>query len=97
MKRRPLKRADVEKRKKEKKNEFSKFFKYCQRYFDCERLWYSKLSLLKLRAVKFAISFKQFLQSATSQIFVKKYELMRSFNIRYEDGWFFHQIFGKSS
>ena len=76
-----------------KKIEFSKFFKYRQRYFDCERLWYSNLLLLKLRAVKLAISFKQFLQSFRSQILVKKYEI---FNIRYENGWFFHEIFGKS-
>ena len=80
-----------------KKIEFSKFFKYRQRYFDCERLQYSKLSLLKLPAVKLAVSFKQFLQSSRSQIFVKKYDYMRTFNTRYENGWFFYQIFGKSS
>ena len=53
--------------------------------------------MLKLRAVKLAISFKQFLQSSRSQIFVKKYEIMRTFDIRYENGCFFHKIFGKSS
>ena len=35
--------------------EFYKFFKYDQKYFDSERLWYSKLSLLKLRIVELAI------------------------------------------
>ena len=39
----------------EKKFEFYEFVKYGQRYFDSERLWYSKLSLLKLRAVELAI------------------------------------------
>ena len=87
--------ADFEKRKREKV-EFSKFVKYRERYFDSERLWQSKLSLLKLQGVKLAISFQQFLQGSRSQIFVKKYEIMRSFNIRYENRWFFHKIFRKS-
>ena len=88
--------ADFEKRKNEK-NKFSKFVKYPEKYFDSKRLWYRKLSLLKLLAVKLAISFKQFLKSFRSEILVKKYEIMRIFNIFYENGWFFHEIFGKSS
>ena len=40
---------------KGKKFELSKFVKYGQRYFYSERLWHSKLSLLKLRAVELAI------------------------------------------
>ena len=86
--------ADLEKRKK-KKIEFSKFFNCRQRYFGCERLWY-KLSLLKLRAVKLVISFKQFLQSSRSQIIVKKYEIMRTFKIRYENGCFFIRSLAKA-
>ena len=31
-----------------------------------------------------------------SQIFVKKYEIMRTFDIRYENGWFFHRSFVKA-
>ena len=46
-----------------KNSELSEFVKEGQRYFDSERLWYSKLSLLKLRAVELAI---------LDQIFVKK-------------------------
>ena len=88
--------ADFEKRKKEKKK-FFKFVKYPEKYFDSKRLWYRKLSLLKLRGVKLAISFQKFLQSSRSQVFVKKYETMRTFNICYENGWFFHKIFGKCS
>ena len=65
--------------------------KYGQRYFDSESLRYSKLSLLKLRTVELAIWFQQFLQSSRFQIFVKKYEIMRTFDIRYENGWFFHR------
>ena len=65
MKRRPFKKmkklrlldTDFEQRKK-KKNEFFKSVKYRERYFDSERLWYSKLFLLKLRGVKLAISFQ---------------------------------------
>ena len=76
---------------KRKNFEFSKFVKYGQRYFDSERLWYSKLSFLKLRTVELTISFQQFLQSSRSQIFVKKDEVMRTFDICYENRWFFHR------
>ena len=76
---------------KRKNFEFSKFVKYGQRYFDSERLWYSKLSFLKLRTVELAISFQQFLQSSRSQIFVKKDEIMRTFDICYENRWLFHR------
>ena len=38
-----------------KKIEFSEFVKYGQKYFDSERLWYSKLSLLKLHVLELAI------------------------------------------
>ena len=78
--------ADFEKCKKGKKNEFFEFVKYGQKYFDSERLWYRKLSLLKVPTVELAISFQQFLQCFRSQIFVKKYEIMRTFDIRYKNG-----------
>ena len=47
--------SDFDKCWKGKKFEFYKFVTCGQRYFDSERLWYSKLSLLKLPAVEFAI------------------------------------------
>ena len=97
MKQRPFKSGWFWEALNGEKFEFSKFFKYPQKYFDWERLWYSNLSLLKLLAVKLAVSFKQFLKSFRSEILVKKYEIMRIFNIFYENGWFFHEIFGKSS
>ena len=31
-----------------------------------------------------------------SQVFVKKYESMRTFDIRYESGWFFHKSLVKA-
>ena len=96
-KQRPSKSGWFWEAQKRKKFEFSKLFKYHWRYFDCERLWCSKLSLLKLPTVKLAISFKQSLLSPRSEIFVKKYEIMRTFNIRYESGRRFHKILGKSS
>ena len=33
-------------------------------FFDSERLWYSKLSLLKLRALELGITFQQFFQGS---------------------------------
>ena len=71
---------------KREKIEFFEFVKYGQKYFDSERLWYRKLSLLKVPTVELAISFQQFLQCFRSQIFVKKYEIMRTFDIRYKNG-----------
>ena len=47
--------VDFDKYRERKKFEFSEFVKYGQKYFDSERLWYSKLSLLKLQVLELAI------------------------------------------
>ena len=57
--------ADFEKYKKEKFLNSSNLSNMARgTFFDSERLWYSKLSLLKLLAVELAITFQPFLQSS---------------------------------
>ena len=64
------------------------FVKYGQRYFDSERLWYSKLFLLKLPAIKLAILHLKSLWKS-----IKLWEVLIS--VMKTDG--FSKIFGKSS
>ena len=56
--------ADFEKYKKEKFLNSNLSNMARGTFFDSERLWYSKLSLLKLLAVELAITFQPFLQSS---------------------------------
>ena len=79
--------SDFDKCRKEKKFEFNESVKYGERYFDSERLWWSKLSLLKLRAAELAtLGLKSLWKSIK----------MRTFDMRYEHGWIFHRSLVKA-
>ena len=57
--------ADFDKYKKEKILNFSNLSNMARgTFFDSERMWHNKLTLLKLRAVEYAITFQQSMQSS---------------------------------
>ena len=65
----------------ERKNfEFFEFVKYGLKYFDSERSWYILAQITGSRT-----------SYSRSEIFVKKYKIIRLFHILYKNGSFFHR------